>query len=72
MAVTQQSAGQRVLLEERSGGVITLRMNRPEKMNAINLEMGRALVHGLLRAAEDKAVHTVVLTGAGRAFCAGR
>jgi 2-(1,2-epoxy-1,2-dihydrophenyl)acetyl-CoA isomerase len=71
MAVTQQSAGQRVLLEERSGGVITLRMNRPEKMNAINLEMGRALVHGLLRAAEDKAVHTVVLTGAGRAFCAG-
>src|SRR6202011_1910951 len=71
MGATQQQTRTRLVLEERTGGVATLRLNRPEKLNAINLEMARALVQALLRAADDKNVHAVILTGEGRAFCAG-
>jgi 2-(1,2-epoxy-1,2-dihydrophenyl)acetyl-CoA isomerase len=66
----QTSAGQTVL-EERNGAVTTIRMNRPDKLNALNIEMGRGLVHALLRASQDTSVRAVVLTGTGRAFCAG-
>jgi 2-(1,2-epoxy-1,2-dihydrophenyl)acetyl-CoA isomerase len=68
---THQQVSSQFLVEERKGAVAFLRMNRPEKLNAINLEMARALVHGLLRAADDRTVRAVVLTGSGRAFCAG-
>lgn len=67
----QSSADHQVVLEERNGSVATIRLNRPEKLNALNVELGRALVHALLRASQDSAVRAVVLTGAGRAFCAG-
>jgi 2-(1,2-epoxy-1,2-dihydrophenyl)acetyl-CoA isomerase len=60
-----------LVLEERSGAVLTLRLNRPEKLNALNPELCRTLVQGLLRASEDKSVRAVVLTGAGRGFCSG-
>ncbi len=60
-----------LVLEERSGAVVTLRLNRPEKLNALNPELCRELVHALLRAADDKSVRTVVLAGAGRGFCSG-
>jgi len=69
--VTQQRAASGTLLEERSGAVATLRLNRPEKLNALIPELGRALVDGLRRAADDESVRAVVITGAGRAFCAG-
>jgi len=69
-ATTQAAAGP-VLIEERAGGVVTLRMNRPEKLNALNVELGRALVHAVLHAGQDPSVRAVVITGAGRAFCAG-
>lgn len=59
------------VLEEREGAVLTLRMNRPERLNALNVELGRALVDALVRAGRDEAVRVVVLTGAGRGFCAG-
>lgn len=68
--VAQQTQSTTVL-EERSGAVATIRLNRPDKLNALTPELGRTLVHALLRAAEDKSVRAVVLTGAGRAFCAG-
>jgi 2-(1,2-epoxy-1,2-dihydrophenyl)acetyl-CoA isomerase len=71
MAETAQSTKTSVLLEERAGAVLTLRMNRPEWLNALNVELGRALVDALRRAADDSAVRVVVLTGAGRGFCAG-
>jgi enoyl-CoA hydratase/carnithine racemase len=71
MGVTQQQATGPVVLEERSGAVMTLRLNRPQKLNALNPEMGQALVHAILRASDDKEVRAVVVTGAGRAFCAG-
>ena len=52
-------------------GVLTLTMNRPEKLNAFNVEMMQGLQGGLERAAADDAVKVLVLTGAGKAFCAG-
>ncbi len=56
---------------ERDGGVALVTLQRPEKMNAL----GPQLVHELLRAVEstahDDAVKVMVLTGAGRGFCAG-
>ena len=54
-----------------NGGVLTLTMNRPEKRNALNLEMMNGLLDGLRRAAADDAVKVLVLTGTGAAFCAG-
>ncbi len=59
------------MLQERSGSVVTMRLNRPDKLNALNIELGAALVHALLDAVEDRSVRCVVVTGAGRAFCAG-
>ena len=60
-----------LVLEERDGAVLTLRMNRPERLNALNVELGRALVDALMRASRDEDARVVVLTGAGRGFCAG-
>ena len=72
MAVTQQQhAKSQFVSEERFGPVAMIRMNRPDKLNAINAEMARAMVHALLRASEDKEVRVVMISGAGRAFCAG-
>src|SRR5215469_12610852 len=60
-----------VIQEEKTGAVLTLRLNRPDKLNALTTPMCRTLLHSLLVAADDKSVRAVVLTGAGRAFCAG-
>lgn len=54
------------------GGVLTLTMNRPEKLNALTSELLGALRDRFAAAAEDPAVRVVVLRGAGRAFCAGQ
>ena len=53
-------------------GVLRLTLNRPEKLNAFNEEMHMALRAGLQRAHEDTSIRAVLLTGAGRAFCAGQ
>lgn len=60
-----------VLVTEDHGSVRLLRMNRPDKLNALNTELTQALVDGLCAADADDAVRAVVLTAAGRAFCAG-
>lgn len=60
-----------VLLETVQSGVAVLVMNRPERMNALNNDLATALFGALQRISEDDAVRAVVLTGAGRAFCAG-
>jgi len=60
-----------VLVSALDGGVLTLTLNRPEALNALNREITRALRNGLEAAARDRGVGAVILTGAGRAFCAG-
>ena len=52
-------------------GIATITLHRPDAYNALNLAMGRDLFHASLEADEDRAVRCVVITGAGRAFCAG-
>jgi 2-(1,2-epoxy-1,2-dihydrophenyl)acetyl-CoA isomerase len=52
-------------------GVATITLNRPDRLNAMTDALLEALLSALEQAAEDDAVHAVVLTGAGRAFCAG-
>jgi 2-(1,2-epoxy-1,2-dihydrophenyl)acetyl-CoA isomerase len=61
-----------VLLVDRSGGVTTLTLNRPESMNSLSAELKEALLAALAEAAADPAVRAVVLTGSGRGFCAGQ
>jgi enoyl-CoA hydratase/carnithine racemase len=52
-------------------GILTLTLNRPDKLNAFTVEMANELVHAFNRASDDDAVRAIVVTGAGRAFCAG-
>lgn len=59
------------LLINDEGNVRVLCMNRPEKRNALNNSITRGLVEALAQAEADEAVHCVVLTGNGAAFCAG-
>jgi len=51
--------------------VLTLSLNRPDALNAFTVEMASELIHAFNRASDDDAVGAVVVTGAGRAFCAG-
>ena len=56
---------------ENQGGVGWIRLNRPEKMNAIGALTRQQLGEAIKQAERDDAVRVVVLTGAGRAFCSG-
>ena len=55
----------------RADGVATLTLNRPEAFNALDMTLGRDLFHAVLEADDDAAVRAIVVTGAGKAFCAG-
>jgi len=59
------------LLAETDAGVTTLTLNRPDSLNALDSGLRTALLTALRAAAKDGAVRAVVITGAGRAFCAG-
>jgi 2-(1,2-epoxy-1,2-dihydrophenyl)acetyl-CoA isomerase len=60
------------ILVSLDGGVLSITLNRPDKLNAFNLEMHQLLKAALERARDESAVRAVLLTGAGRAFCAGQ
>jgi 2-(1,2-epoxy-1,2-dihydrophenyl)acetyl-CoA isomerase len=60
------------VLIDLDAGVLTLTLNRPDKLNSFNEAMHRALRAGFERAASDPAVRAVLLTGAGRGFSAGQ
>lgn len=60
------------VLQARDEGVLTLTLNRPERLNAITDELLDALTAALRAAEEDAAVRAIVLTGTGRAFCSGQ
>ena len=56
----------------REGGVAVVTLNRPDKLNAFNTEMTSALNQIFADLAEDKSVRAILVTGAGRGFCAGQ
>lgn len=64
--------GSEKLLVEQRGAVATLTLNRPERSNALDDELTRALLDGLKQVERDPAIRCVVLTGAGKHFCAGQ
>jgi len=73
-SVSEEAAGlpaEDVLLDV-DGGVATITLNRPPALNALTIPMKERLLEVIERVGADPAVRAVVLTGAGRAFCAGQ
>jgi len=60
------------ILVSLDGGVLSITLNRPDKLNAFNPEMHQLLKAALERARDESAVRVVLLTGAGKGFCAGQ
>jgi enoyl-CoA hydratase/carnithine racemase len=54
-----------------SGGIVTITLNRPDRLNAFIGHMRRDLAEALEHAGSDRSARIIVITGAGRAFCAG-
>jgi 2-(1,2-epoxy-1,2-dihydrophenyl)acetyl-CoA isomerase len=61
-----------MLQNHLSNGVLTLTFDRPDKFNSFNRELALAVQGGLAEAASNPEVRCVVLTGNGKAFCAGQ
>src|ERR1043165_1330805 len=60
------------ILSEKKGNVLVLKLNRPDKFNSFNREMALLLISELDKAEKNKDVRAIVLTGEGKAFCAGQ
>src|SRR5712671_5056280 len=60
------------ILVSQEAGVLTITLNRPDKLNAFNPEMHQLLRKALERAVDEPEVRAVLLTGAGRGICAGQ
>jgi 2-(1,2-epoxy-1,2-dihydrophenyl)acetyl-CoA isomerase len=69
---TREETAVTEVLTTREGGVLTITLNRPEVFNALNAATHAALHAGLEEARTNDEVRAVVLTGAGRGFCAGQ
>ncbi len=67
-----EGASEPVVLEERANRVAILTLNRPQVLNAFNEDVLRDLTAKLRDAERDASVGAVIITGAGRAFCAGQ
>jgi len=60
-----------VLLIEKNEGIVTLTLNRPHAMNALSHELRMAIVQTFANLRDDPDAGVMILTGAGKAFCAG-
>ncbi|GIX46318.1 MAG: enoyl-CoA hydratase [Candidatus Tectimicrobiota bacterium] len=63
-------AYEKIQLEVRDA-IATITLNRPEAFNALDLQLAREFHHAVVTCSEDDSVRVVVITGSGRAFCAG-
>lgn len=61
-----------MILTTLENGVLTITLNRPDRLNSFNDEMHRQLSDALKIAERDDTVRCLVITGAGRGFCAGQ
>ena len=59
------------LIETIENGIAILTLNRPERLNALSMDIRAGLLEALERLGHDSSVGCIVLTGSGRAFCAG-
>ncbi len=59
------------ILYEADGPILTVTLNRPDKLNAYTATMGRELADAFHKADADDAIRAIIVTGAGRGFCAG-
>lgn len=60
------------LIQTLDAGVLELRLNRPGRLNALTLALAQELLSAVQAGAADPAVRVILLTGEGRAFCAGK
>ncbi len=60
-----------VVETERQGQIFQVRLNRPERMNAMGMELRQGMAEAFTTFREDPDLEVAVLTGTGRAFCAG-
>jgi 2-(1,2-epoxy-1,2-dihydrophenyl)acetyl-CoA isomerase len=67
----QQEGSAGVVHQSVDNGLAIVTLNRPDRMNAINTELATALNEALTAISIDKHVHAVIITGAGKGFCAG-
>ncbi len=72
MTAPADASSQPVLMEKLEAGVLTLTLNRPERLNAFNAALHEALLAALERGAADPGCRALLLTGAGKGFCAGQ
>jgi 2-(1,2-epoxy-1,2-dihydrophenyl)acetyl-CoA isomerase len=63
--------GYETILYEKAEGIATITMNRPERLNALDVRLGEELLRALKESGADGEVRAIVLAGAGRAFSAG-
>jgi enoyl-CoA hydratase/carnithine racemase len=63
--------GYETILYEIRDRILTITLNRPDRLNAFTIRMAQELIHAFETASEDDDVRVIVVTGAGRAFCAG-
>jgi len=59
------------LLYDTQDTIVTLTLNRPDRLNALGDTLREELCDALVRASDDPAARVIVITGAGRGFCAG-
>lgn len=71
MTTAADVSSQPLLLDKLEGGVLTLTLNRPERLNALNAALTQALSAAVQRAEGDPNCRVILITGAGKGFCSG-
>ena len=60
------------ILYEKQGNIVTMTLNRPDSLNAINRQLRQELSDAIIQFDSDPEAYVAIITGAGRAFCSGR